>query len=131
MLNGIVREGGLTVVDRTYSVEEEKAFLNGLDPRARLSVATVAGHVIGFVEVDLYATNVRAMQHVGTMGTFVTAGLRGQGLGWRLADANFANARAVGFLKLVINVRADNAGAQRFIRRLASDPVGGWFARPS
>ena len=32
------------------------------------------------------------MDHVGTMGTFVAAGLRGRGLGRRLAEANFANA---------------------------------------
>ena len=124
VLNSVVREGGLTVVDRTYNLEEEKAFLDGLDPRARLTVATIAGHVIAFVEVDLYATYTGAMRHVGTMGTFVAAGLRGQGLGRRLADANFASARAAGFLKLVINVRADNAGAQSFYSALGFQPCG-------
>jgi dephospho-CoA kinase len=124
VLNSIVREGGLTVVDRTYSLEEEKVFLNSLDPRARVTVATVAEHVIAFVEVDLYATYTGAMHHVGTMGTFVAAGLRGQGIGRRLADANLANARAAGFLKIVINVRADNAGAQNFYSALGFEPCG-------
>jgi dephospho-CoA kinase len=124
VLNGIVREGGLTVVDRTYSVDEEKKFLDGLDPRASLTVATVAGHVIAFVEVDLYATYAGAMNHVGTMGTFVAAGLRGQGIGRLLAYANFASARAAGFLKIVINVRADNSGAQHFYSALGFQPCG-------
>jgi dephospho-CoA kinase len=124
VLNSVVREGGLTVVDRTYSVDEEKKFLNGLDPRSRLTVATAAGQLIAFVEVDIYATYTGAMKHVGTLGTFVAAGLRGQGIGRRLADANFANARAAGFLKIVINVRADNAGAQQFYTTLGFQPCG-------
>ncbi len=124
VVNSIVREGGLTVIDRTYSVEEERAFLNGLDPRARLTVATVAGQVVALVEVDLYAVYTDAMRHVGTMATFVAAGLRGQGLGRRLAEANFATAGAAGFLKLVINVRADNEDAQSFYSALGFVPCG-------
>jgi dephospho-CoA kinase len=124
VLNSVVREGGLTVVDRTYSLEEEQSFLRSLDPRARLTVATIAGRVVAFGEVDIYATYTGAMQHVGTMGTFVAAGLRGQGIGRRLAEANFANARAAGFSKIVINVRADNAGAQSFYVALGFQPCG-------
>ena len=49
---------------------------------------------------------------------------RGQGIGRLLADANFARARAAGFLKIVINVRADNSGAQYFYSALGFQPCG-------
>ena len=64
------------------------------------------------------------MDHVATMGTFVAAPLRCRKVGQTLAETSFAYARATGFQKIVINVRADNADAQGFYTRLGFRPCG-------
>jgi RimJ/RimL family protein N-acetyltransferase len=124
VINSVVCEGGLTVVDRPFTIAEERAYLRSLPPRARLFVAEVAGIVVGFQSLDLYATYTGAMDHVGVLGTFVLAPLRGQGIGRAMGQATLDYARRAGFTKLVINVRADNPGAQAFYTGLGFQPCG-------
>ncbi len=122
--SSVVREGGLTVVDHAFTVTEERAYLRGLPPRARLTVAVVAGIVAGFQSLDLYATYTGAMDHVGVLGTFVLAPLRGTGLGRAMSRATFEYARQAGVTKLVIDVRADNPEAGAFYTGLGFQPCG-------
>jgi RimJ/RimL family protein N-acetyltransferase len=124
VINSVVREGGLTVVDRPFTLDEERAYLRGLPSRARLTVAVVAGLVVGFQSLDLYATYTGAMDHVGVLGTFVLAPLRCRGIGQAMSRATFDYALEAGFTKLVINVRADNPGAQAFYTRLGFRSCG-------
>jgi len=124
VLNAIVREGGLTVLDRTLTVAQERAFLARLPARSRLTVAQVGHAVVGFQVIEPYARDIRAMDHVATLGSYVVAGLRGRGLGQTMSQATFAAARALGFRKLVVYVRADNPAAQRFYERLGFRPCG-------
>jgi dephospho-CoA kinase len=124
VLNGIVREGGLTVVDHIYSVKEERAFLQSVHPRFHMTVATVAGIIAAFQEIDVYATYTGAMDHVATMGTFVAAPLRCRKIGQALAQVSLAYAREAGFQKIVIQVRADNPDAQGFYTRLGFNLCG-------
>ncbi len=120
----IVAEGGQTVVDRPFTPAQERAYLEQLPPRARVTVAVVGGIVAGFQSLDLYATYTRAMDHVGVLGTFVLAPLRCRGIGRDLSRATFDHARQAGFAKLVINVRADNPGSQAFYASLGFRPCG-------
>ncbi|MDQ1301076.1 MAG: Dephospho-CoA kinase, partial [Chloroflexota bacterium] len=48
----------------------------------------------------------------------------GRGVGQAMSQATFAAARALGFSKLVISVRADNAAGQAFYARLGFQPCG-------
>ena len=120
----IVAEGGQTVVDRPFTPAQERAYLEQLPPRGRMTVAVVGDVVAGFQSLDLYATYTGAMDHVGVLGTFVLAPLRGRGIGRQLSQATFDYARQAGFAKLVILVRSDNLGAQAFYVRLGFQPCG-------
>lgn len=125
LLNSVVREGGLTVVNRTFTVAQERAFLRRLPPRARITLAEVGGVVVGFQSLEPYSpVYTTAMDHVGVIGTFVLACLRGRGIGQLMAQATVEHARQMGFTKLVINVRGDNSGAQAFYRSLGFQPCG-------
>jgi ribosomal protein S18 acetylase RimI-like enzyme len=64
------------------------------------------------------------MDHVGQLRTFVLRPWPGRGVGRQLAAHTFAFARAAGYDKLVIFVRASNAGAQAFYTRLGFTPCG-------
>jgi dephospho-CoA kinase len=124
VLNAVVREGGLTVLDRTLTVAQERAFLRRLPPRARLTVAEVGNVVAGFQIIEPYASYTGAMDHVATLGSYVLAPVRGHGIGQAMSRATFAAARAAGCTKLVIAVRADNLNAQAFYTALGFRPCG-------
>jgi len=123
-LNSVVREGGLTILDRTLTAAEQRAFLRQLPPRARQTLAQIGNVVAGFQFVEPYAQYTGAMDHVGTVGSYVLAPLRGRGLGAAMSRATFAAARELGFSKLVITVRADNPGAQAFYGAQGFKPCG-------
>jgi dephospho-CoA kinase len=124
VLNAIVREGGLTVLARTFTPAQERAFLRRLPARARLTVALVGNVVAGFQVIEPYASYTGAMNHVATLGSYVVAALRCQGVGRALSEATLAYARQAGFTKIVINVRADNPGAQAFYTGLGFQSCG-------
>lgn len=118
VLNAVVREGGRTITGRTFTIGQERAFLRAMPKRSVLNVALLGQVVVGFQEVMPYATYTHTMDHVGSAGTFIQAAVRGRGLGRTLSAATWADARALGYTKLVITVRADNAEAQEFYTRL-------------
>jgi len=124
VLNSVVREGGWTILDRTLTAAQQRAFLRQLPARARQTLAQIGKVVVGFQFVEPYAQYTGAMDHVATVGSYVIAPLRGRGLGAAMSRATFAAARELGFSKLVITVRADNPGAQAFYGSLGFRPCG-------
>lgn len=124
VLNAVVREGGRTITGRTFTIPQERAFLRAMPKRSVLHVALLGQVVVGFQEVMPYATYTHTMDHVGSAGTFIQAAVRGRGLGRALSAATWAAARALGYNKLVITVRADNAEAQAFYVRLGFQYCG-------
>jgi dephospho-CoA kinase len=124
VLNAVVREGGLTVLDRTFSAEEERAFLRGLPPRSRLVVAGLGPVIAGFQVLEPYVTYTHALDHVAQLGTYVLGAIRGRGVGQALANDMLAYARAAGFRKILINVRADNPDAKNYYAGLGFQPCG-------
>jgi RimJ/RimL family protein N-acetyltransferase len=119
-----VRAGGLTILDRTLTVPQERAFLKALPARARLTVAQMGAVVVGFQIIEPVVRYTRALDHVAALGSYVVAPARGRGVGRAMSQATFAAARELGFGKLVINVRADNAAAQAFYTRLGFELCG-------
>jgi dephospho-CoA kinase len=124
VLNAVVREGGLTVIDRTFAPARERAFLRGLPRRARLAVAEVGKVIAGFQVIEPYALFTAAMDHAATLGTYVAAPVRGIGLGQRMSEETFEYARSAGYGKIVVQVRADNPGAQGFYAALGFQACG-------
>ncbi len=124
VLNAVVREGGLTILDRTLTVAQERAFLAALPARARLTVAQMGTVVVGFQIIEPYVRYTHALDHVASLGSYLLAPLRGRGVGHALSQATFAAARELGFSKLVISVRAENPAAQAFYTRLGFQPCG-------
>jgi dephospho-CoA kinase len=124
VLNAVVREGGLTVIDRTFTPAQEKAYLRKLPTRARLTLAEVGMVAAAFQVVEPYALYTGAMDHVGALGTYVAAPARKSGLGRRLSDETFRYARAAGYAKLVAQVRADNLGAVDFYASMRFQECG-------
>ncbi len=124
VLNAVVCEGGRTIVGRTFTPAQERAFLRRLPPRMRLTVAQIGNVIAGFQGIEPYATYTHTMDHVASLGTFVLASVRGRGVGRSMSQATFAYARQTGFTKLVISVRADNPDAQAFYATLGFQPCG-------
>ncbi len=124
VLNSLVHEGGRTVIDRTYTPAQERAFLRRLPRRSFLMVVLLGKVIAGFQVVEPYATYTGAMAHVARLGSYVAAPARGRGFGRAMSQATFAAARAAGFAKLTIQVRADNPDAQAFYQALGFKPCG-------
>lgn len=124
VLNSIVREGGRTITGRTYTPAQERAFLRSMPKRSLLNIVLLGKVVVGFQEYMPYATYTSTMDHVASAGTFIAAPVRGRGLGRALSAVTWAAARAAGYTKLVITVRADNPEAQAFYTGLGFQPCG-------
>jgi dephospho-CoA kinase len=124
VLNSVVREGGRTIAGRMYTPAQERAFLRSMPKRSFLNIALLGRVIAGFQDVMPYATYTRTMDHVASVGTFIVAAVRGRGLGHALSAVTWAEARAAGYNKLVITVRADNPEAQAFYARLGFQPCG-------
>jgi len=124
VFNSVIEEGGLTSMYPTLTVEQERAFIEGLGPRSACFVAEALDTIVGFQTIEPFAPWTRAMDHVAIMGTQVHKGFRRQGIGRLLAEASLAFAREQGFEKVVIYVRNGNAAARAFYRSLGFEPRG-------
>jgi len=115
-----------SAIDRSWSVDEERRYLESLSAREAIHVAVDAagtGAIIGVQIFDRWST-LDSMAHVGQLGTFLLPAWRRKGVGRDLSDATFAFARAAGYRKIVIYVRASNGDAQAFYQRLGFVPCG-------
>ena len=77
VLNPIVEEGLYTVLDTTFTPEEEQEFIRNFPEQG---ILTVAQHdeslqIAGFQAVEPFANYTRVFDHVGIIGTFVDASL--------------------------------------------------------
>ena len=112
ILNGIIAAGGYTVLDTEVSEDDERRFIEAFPARGIFLVAAAPdGTIVGFQNVEPFATFTHAFDHVGVIGTFVDLRSRRRGIGRQLFAATFAEARRQGYRKLVAYVRADNPDA--------------------
>ncbi len=114
----ICAERVYTAVNRPFTPQQERDYIASLSAREGIFVAEADGRFVGFQSLDLWARYTDSFDHVGVMGTFVLPAWRGKGIGRRLAEHTLDFARANGYEKVVIYVRASNAGAQAFYRHL-------------
>jgi L-amino acid N-acyltransferase YncA len=113
ILNAIIDAGVYTALDTPFTVEEERAFIERFPPRGifHVAVSQPSGAVVGFQNVEPFATYTHAFDHVGVIGTYVDLDYRRQGIASRLFDRTFSAARGKGYQKLFAFVRDDNPAA--------------------
>ena len=126
VLNGAILGGSPTLLDTTFSVEEERAYIEGLPERSFIHVAVTAdGRIAGFQTVIPWSTfATSAFDHVATMGTYVDGADRRQGVGEVLARVSFAAALALGYVKIFTDLRADNLASLGYHLALGFEVVG-------
>jgi L-amino acid N-acyltransferase YncA len=113
ILNPIIEAGTYTALTTPVSVAAERAFISNFSHRGIFHVAVCPDEqrILGFQNVEPFATYTTAFDHVGVIGTYVDLSQRQQGVGKCLFQATFAAARAKGYEKLFAYVRADNPAA--------------------
>ncbi|CDU08127.1 putative Acyl-CoA N-acyltransferase [Vibrio coralliirubri] len=126
VLNPIIIEARYTILDQTFTVNEEKGFIESFPERGVFSVAVTetTSQLLGFQNVEPFATYTKAFDHVGIIGTYVDANSRGQGVAKQLFDYTFKSAKAKGYEKLFAYVRADNERALAVYLKQGFEIVG-------
>lgn len=115
ILNPIIEAGVYTAFDTTFTVEQERDYIDSFPPRVVFHVA-VRCHdqrIVGFQSMEPFASFTHAFDHVGVLGSYVELSCRRRGIATRLFEATFAAARRRGFEKIFTYVRADNPAALR------------------
>jgi ribosomal protein S18 acetylase RimI-like enzyme len=119
VLRSVVAERVHSAIDRAWTAEQQRSYLASLSSREVFHVAIDGSRdIVGYQSLDLYSPILPSMAHVGQLGTFLMPAWRGRGVGRALFDATVQFAESAGYRKLVIQVRASNASAQAFYRRL-------------
>ena len=126
VLNPIITEARYTILDKTFTVEEEKAFIESFPDRGVFSVAVneATGDLLGFQNVEPFASYTKASDHVGIIGTYVDANSRGQGVARQLFDHTFEVAKTKGYEKLFAYVLANNERALAAYLKQGFETVG-------
>jgi len=126
ILNPIIESGEYSALDTPFTVEAEQEFIHSFPRRGVFHLAEESREqrVVGFQTLEPFAAYTRAFDHVGVVATFVEMACRGRGVGRRLAEATFEQARRKGYEKLFTFVRADNHAALRFYRALGFRVIG-------
>ena len=125
MFEVIASERIHSAIDRAWTVEEERRYIESLSPRETIHVAVDDGHgIVGLQVLDRWSPVLGSMAHVGQVGTFLLPAWRGRGVGDQLWRATSAFAREAGYRKLVIQVRGSNTRAQAFYRNLGFRDCG-------
>ncbi|MGF1698722.1 GNAT family N-acetyltransferase [Photobacterium makurazakiensis] len=126
LLNPIIEEGRYTILDKTFTPDEEREFIRDFPERGVFNVALLedGSTVVGFQNVEPFATYTKAFDHVGIIGTFVDGQHRGQGIAKHLFSATFELAKLKGYKKLFAYVRGDNERALSVYLKQGFDVVG-------
>lgn len=126
VLNPIITEGLYTVLDTTFTEQEEKAFIQYFPEQGIFTVAFCSDQttVIGFQNVEPFASYTKAFDHVGIIGTFIGSNSRGQGVSHLLFQATFEAAKHKGYEKLFAYVRSDNERALAVYQKQGFEIVG-------
>lgn len=126
VLNPIITDGRFSILDTIFSEEEEEQFIENFPERGVFNVAlnTEDSRVVGFQNVEPFASYTRAFDHVGIIGTFVDGQYRRQGIASSLFDATFTMAKPLGYEKLFAYVRDDNETALKTYLKQGFEIVG-------
>ena len=105
------------------SVEEERAFLEGLDDESALFlVAEIHGKLVG--SADVVRGRHSKNRHTAQLGIALRKETRGLGLGTAMMQASIDWARAIGIRKLTLGVFATNTVARKLYGNLGFKEEG-------
>ena len=125
VLDAVVSERIHSAIDRAWTVEEERRYLDSRSPREAIHVAVDdTGAIVGLQILDRWSSFLPSMAHVGEVGTFLLPAWRQRGVGRLLWTATRAFARDAGYGKLAIQVRGSNAAAVAFYKALGFRECG-------
>jgi L-amino acid N-acyltransferase YncA len=126
VLNPLIRTGESTALDRVFTVEEEQGFISAFPARGVFHVAERAndGVIVGFQNLEPFATYTDAFAHVGIIGTYVDPSGHRQGIGRLLFEATRLAAKEKGYEKFFAFVRADNVAGLAFYKRIGFEVIG-------
>jgi L-amino acid N-acyltransferase YncA len=103
--------------------EDRRAWLRGRGPRHPVLVAEQNGQVVGWASVNSY--NPRpAYDHVADFSVYIERTRRGAGIGWLLLERLIAEARELGYHKLVLAALAHNAAGTALYEKAGFSRVG-------
>jgi ribosomal protein S18 acetylase RimI-like enzyme len=115
VLATVIDERVHSAIDRVWSMEQERRYLESLSTREVVHLAMDEGdRVVGLQILDRWSAVLDSMAHVGQVGTFLLPAWRGRGIGRQLWNATAAFARESRYQKLLVQVRGTNAHAQSF-----------------
>jgi L-amino acid N-acyltransferase YncA len=124
VLATIAAERVHSAIDRAWTVEQERSYLESLSPREVIHVAVnERSEIVGLQTLDRWSS-LESMAHVGQVGTFLMPAQRGRGVGHQLWTATASFAREAGYRKIVIQVRGTNVRAQAFYRGIGFRECG-------
>ncbi|NNE10221.1 MAG: GNAT family N-acetyltransferase [Gemmatimonadetes bacterium] len=140
ILNPIIEAGVHTIMQQTYTEEEQIAYIRDFPARGVFYVALAndgrgrahpAGNdpaparILGMQSVEpIPSTSPATFAHVGDISTFVAPVAHRTGVGRALSHATIKAAWDAGFHKIMAGVRADNPGAVAFYRSVGFRLIG-------
>ncbi len=126
LLNPIIQAGVYTVMDEPVTLDGQIEYIRQFPQHGIFLVAVRddGGEVLGMQDVIPMSKGSKVFRHVGEISTFVALEVRGQGIGRRLCQATFGEAKRRGFRKLSAAIRADNPRAVAFYRGQGFRRVG-------
>ena len=113
ILNSIIETGLYTALDTPFTIEAEREFITNFPQRGIFHVAVHPENqrIVGFQNVEPFATYTHAFDHVGIIGTYVDRSVHRQGVATGLFEATFEAMKQKGYEKVFAYVRGDNLGA--------------------
>lgn len=125
ILEGIASERIHTAINNPWSADRQRDYIVSLSPREAIHVAvTERDTIAGYQTLELWASTLDSMAHVGQIGTFLKPEWRRRGIGEALFQRTVDFARQRDFLKFVIQVRSANLSARGFYQRLGFHECG-------
>lgn len=108
LLNQIIAAGGTTAIARPVTAQDIAEWIAFDPPRSAWHVAVDADErIVGFQWIEPEAS---LPPEAANIATFVQIGQTGLGIGSALFEATRTAARALGYLWINANIRADNEG---------------------
>ena len=113
VFNPIIEAGRFSLFDTPFTVEAERAYIEGLTERDifHVAVRTDDNTILGFQSMSPFATYAHSIEHVGVSGTYIGLEHRRKGIASRLFPATFEAARRKRYEKIFTYILADNAAA--------------------
>jgi L-amino acid N-acyltransferase YncA len=110
ILNPIIEAGTYTAFDTLFTPEAEREYIKTFPLRGifHVAVRVAQQRIVGWQNLEPFATYTHAFDHVGGLSTYVDLSCRRQGIARQLFATTFEAARGKGYEKIFTFVRADN-----------------------